>query len=303
MSKNESAAKIISKSIAENYNDIPISVMCLLQDLSRSDKIAAVVALDIIKNADKLPHEVLRILINVSENDTVAKEIVYSIDENFNNLPEDIRNDLLLKFIEKDEISIPTARIIAQNYDAIPGDIRNHINRLLEDQNVLEYFGMCMRNLDGARPLRIKSKYLLNKIIFKLSYIGWCDLKSVIANFALDNLNKLPTSEKNDLMSDIEQLCLKIANSDENYKHLVDGQFDFTLEDIKSISHKVNHILEYLLINYSEYDPYELSLILAQKKDISEFILMDLINRNRLDSRIYAESLMDKLLQNLKNYI
>jgi len=243
--------------VVSNYFDkLPENIgNKLLLKLSKDEKInyfaAYTVAKIIVDNYTNLPENIKEILFLLYNNVSTSYDVMranllfYPTEENeiwvsyiiencfvtngIFRYPDNLRNELLIKFSENDDLIKYIAKDIAINYDKLPDKIRNLLFQFSEKEEAAwAVAGAVAKNFE---KLPENVRYL----IIKLSEIEECAWP--VAGAVAGNFNKLPEKERN---------ILYILSENKKTAEAVAWNLDFHFHEIPE------KIRNQLLLNLSE---------------------------------------------------
>ncbi|PKP56450.1 MAG: hypothetical protein CVT89_06185, partial [Candidatus Altiarchaeales archaeon HGW-Altiarchaeales-2] len=147
--EKERAAKAIAHVVADKFEAIPEKVRTeLLFKLAENDSAAGGVAKAIAYNFEAIPENVRNLLFKLAENDSTASKVAHVVAHNkLNKIDVMVRNKLLLKLAEKDNVNWDIAYVVADKFNKLPENIRNEL--LLKTPNK-DVKGRSIESVIGA---------------------------------------------------------------------------------------------------------------------------------------------------------
>jgi len=163
--EKERAAKAIAHVVADKFEAIPEKVRTeLLFKLAENDSAAGGVAKAIAYNFEAIPENVRNLLFKLAENDSTASKVAHVVAHNkLNKIDVMVRNKLLLKLAEKDNVNWDIAYVVADKFNKLPENIRNELLLKTPNKDVVSLYvkwinelkypnSTIFRNLSVALP-------------------------------------------------------------------------------------------------------------------------------------------------------
>jgi len=176
-----------------------------------------------------------KVLFKLSEKDKVACEVAEAIANNFDELPEDVRNQLLLRLSQRDEVAVAwdVGRAVVNNFNKFPEDVRNQLLlRLSENNDAAEDVASAVIDNFNKLPKNVQN------LLFKL--LKRDKAARDVAQVVVHNFGKLP--------QDAQNFLFKLLESDE----VAEDVFYAVVDDFGELPENVRNRLLFKLSEKQE---------------------------------------------------
>ena len=277
----EKATKYLTDIVLENYNKIlPVKIKNFQFLIPESSKKARIVAEILIEKFELLPHQIRNTLLSkLSNYDNVSDEIIKILTTKFDLISKKIRNFLLLNLLKSEIYAEDIARLVLYKFNLIPSTISINILETLSIKIKPAYYVSCtmMKNYNSL-PKNIKD------LLFDLSKKEDFD---IYVSLALENnYLELPKEIRNRLLQilskneDLASIILKIINK---FFKVVPNKF------------KSNFIIKNL---YNDETAYYIAEILMNHFNYMSNDFRNFLSFNLLKLDLPYESLSYTLIEN-----